>query len=776
MNAKTISLFFIIFFSFLMNFFPAYGEDSLYEIQGKKITYEDDKNLIIASGNAYAKDQLGKEIYSDKITYNKKEFTILTSEQSIYLDGKGNKLEANEFFYDLKLKKIVASGNVNYFNNAGDHFKFSFFEYYEDLQKGSGEKFLGQMADKSSLEGASAEIDGKKGTLIINQDKSGKKRNAYTSCESDKGLSASILEKCPDWSVTSSKTTHDKNKKMLYHKNVLVNIRNVPVFYTPYFSHPDPSVKRKSGFLPPSIKNFTNLGRSFKTPYFLEIGDSKDITFTPVYYTEENPVFLGEYRQKNKNSELYVDTSYSKGYKKLNKKSDDGSSIERTAGSRNHFFFNFLGSYDDLLFASNDLEMNIQKISQKNYLKVHQINTLNIKQDISALQNDIILRSYEDSKQLTLEAYVYENLNEESHNEKYQYTLPSITFNNFFRKFNQSVNLSNDFSAKNLGKNINQSQQINKIATSSDLKKTRLIQGMGSTFKTSIKNINTYNDNVESAKENLNNDVYLTLAVENSYPLVKYNDKTEQSISPIIFSKYTTGSMENAADQNKILSYQDVFSMDRTNSATNIETGASVGYGAEYNINKKNLKNEVYLDAGFSMGQILKKSRLKEMPKNSSLQEKRSDYVGNSSFKVSSEKFNNSQFDINYNYILNKNFNAFLKNEINTSLGNDNNNLSINYYEENKIGKNHYVETKYQREFKDNLSFAMGLRKNLEEDFTERNFIETNYESDCLKIGLTLSKIFYQDEELKPSNNLTFSIVLKPFGSPVAPDLSSFLN
>jgi len=234
--------------------------------------------------------------------------------------------------------------------------------------------------------------------------------------------------------------------------------------------------------------------------------------------------------------------------------------------------------------------------------------------------------------------------------------------------------------------------------------------------------------------------------------------------------------MENAAGQNKILSYQDIFSMDRTNSSTNIETGASVGYGVEYNINKKNLKNEVYLDAGFSMGQVLKKSRLKEMPKNSSLQEKRSDYVGNASFKVSTEKFNSGQFNIDYNYILNKNFNAFLKNEITTSLSNNNNNLSLSYYEENKVGSKHYVETKYQREFKDNLSFAMGLRKNLEEDFTERNFIETNYESDCLKIGLTLSKIFYQDEELKPSNNLTFSIVLKPFGSPVAPDLSSFLN
>lgn len=776
MNAKTISLFFVFFFSFLMNFFPVYGENSLYEIQGKKITYEDNKNLIIASGKAYAKDQLGKEIFSDKITYNKKEFTILTSEKSIYLDGKGNRLEANEFFYDLKLKKIKASGNVNYFNNIGDHFKFSFFEYYEDSQKGSGKNFLGEMADKSSLEGTSAEIDGKKGTLIISQDKSSRKRNAYTSCESDRGLGASILEKCPDWSVTSSKTIHDKNKKMLYHKNVLVNIRNVPVFYTPYFSHPDPSVKRKSGFLPPSIKNFTNLGRSFNTPYFLEIDGSKDFTFTPVYYTEENPVFLGEYRQKNKNSELYVDTSYSRGYKKLNKKSDDGSSIERTAGSRNHFFFNFLGSYDDLLFTSNDLEINIQKISQKNYLKVHQINTLNIKQDVSALQNDIILRSYEASKQLTLEAYVYENLNEEIRNKKYQYTLPTITFNNFFRKFNQSINLSNDFSARNLGKNINQTHQINKIATSSDLKKTKSIQGMGSVFKTSVKNINIYNDNVENAKENLNNDVYLTLAMENSYPLVKYNDKTEQSISPIIFSKYTTGSMENAAKQDKILNYQDIFSMDRTNSSTNVETGTSVGYGAEYNINKKNFKNEVYLDARFSMGQVLKKSRLKEMPKNSSLQEKKSDFVGNSSFRVSSKKLNNSQFNIDYNYIVNKNLNVLLKNEIISTFSNDNNSLSVNYYEENKIGENHYLETSYKREFEDNLSFSMGIRKNLQEDFTERNFIETNYESDCLKIGLTLSKIFYQDGEIKPSNNLTFSIVLKPFGSPVAPDLSSFLN
>ncbi|MDB4022929.1 hypothetical protein N9481_02265 [Pelagibacteraceae bacterium] len=781
MNDNKISLFFIIFFSFFMNFFPVYGENSLYEIEGKKIIYEDDKNLIIASGDAYAKDQFGKEIYADKIEYNKKELTISTFKRSIYLDGKGNKLEANNFFYDISLKKIIASGDVNYFSNTNDHFKFSVFEYYEELQRGYGKNFSGLLNDKSSLEGASAKIDQIKGSLIVNQDKSKKKRNAYTSCENEKGLTASILEKCPDWSITSSKTTHDQNEKMIYHKNVLVNIKNVPVFYTPYFSHPDPSVKRKSGFLPPSIKNFKNLGRSFKAPYFLVLGENKDFTFTPTYYIEEHPVFLGEYRQINKNSEFYIDTSYSEGYKKLNKKDDDGNSIDRTGGSRNHFFFNFLGSYDDLIFTTNDLEMNIQKISQKNYLRVHQVNTKYIKEDVSSLQNNIILRSYEDNKQLNLEAYVYENKHEENHSKKYQYTLPSIRFNNFFKKFNQSISFSNSFSAKNLGENVNQMNQINQIDTVSDLKKANSIQGMGNVFKTRIRNGNVYNNDVADAKENLNNDVYLTLAMENNFPLVKWNGRTEESISPIIFSKYTTGSMANASAQSKILHYNDVFSMDRNNSDTNNETGASVGYGVSYNINKKNLENKVYLDAEASIGQVLRKSTLEEMPKNSSLQEKSSDFAGASSFIIKSKKHNSklnlgSELNLVYNYIVNKDLNAFLKNEIISTFDNEKNKFKVNYYEEAKIGNSHYVDAEYERKFENNLNFSIGLRRNLEKDFSETNFIGTNYESDCLKIDLTLSKKFYQNEDIRPSNNLTFSIMLKPFGSPVSPDLSSFIN
>ena len=112
--------------------------------------------------------------------------------------------------------------------------------------------------------------------------------NYYTTCKNLKKSSGSIQERCTDWSITSQKTLHDKNKKMLYHDHAVVRLRNIPVFYTPYFSHPDPSVKRMSGFLPPSTKNFTDLGRTIKTPYFWVIDPNRDLTFTPIFYLDEN--------------------------------------------------------------------------------------------------------------------------------------------------------------------------------------------------------------------------------------------------------------------------------------------------------------------------------------------------------------------------------------------------------------------------------------------------------------------------------------------------------
>lgn len=117
-----------------------------------------------------------------------------------------------------------------------------------------------------------------------------------------------------------------------------------------------------------------------------------------------------------------------------------------------------------------------------------------------------------------------------------------------------------------------------------------------------------------------------------------------------------------------------------------------------------------------------------------------------------------------------------MQNGITTTWENSQNILKANYYEIHDIGDSHLASLEYTHKFKNNINFLFGGKRNLQENFTESNFFEVNYDSDCLKIGLNLAKTFFQNEDLRPSNNLSLFIMLKPFGQPVSPDLSSFLN
>ena len=78
-----------------------------------------------------------------------------------------------------------------------------------------------------------------------------------------------------------------------------MKLYDVPVMYFPKFFHPDPTVKRQSGFLIPTIKNSSNKDNYLKTPYFFAIAENKDATFTPRFFTNDKILLQTEYRQLN---------------------------------------------------------------------------------------------------------------------------------------------------------------------------------------------------------------------------------------------------------------------------------------------------------------------------------------------------------------------------------------------------------------------------------------------------------------------------------------------
>ena len=92
--------------------------------------------------------------------------------------------------------------------------------------------------------------------ILIQKKKSTFIKSVFTLCDYREN------DKCPPWTIQSSKMLHDRIKKTIYYDNALIKVYDVPIFYIPKLSHPDPTVERRSGFLPPSISDTKNLGES----------------------------------------------------------------------------------------------------------------------------------------------------------------------------------------------------------------------------------------------------------------------------------------------------------------------------------------------------------------------------------------------------------------------------------------------------------------------------------------------------------------------------------
>jgi LPS-assembly protein len=116
---------------------------------------------------------------------------------------------------------------------------------------------------------------------------------SYTACKD-----CSTDGGSPLWEITSTQTVHDEKKKNLYHTNPTLRIGGVPVAWLPYATMPDPTVKRRSGFLLPSFGWGSTYGIGVITPYFQELGPSADVTFRPMWTTKQGPVADVEFRQR----------------------------------------------------------------------------------------------------------------------------------------------------------------------------------------------------------------------------------------------------------------------------------------------------------------------------------------------------------------------------------------------------------------------------------------------------------------------------------------------
>ena len=564
-------------------------------------------------------------------------------------------------------------------------------------------------------------------------------KGIFTSCRK--------TDKCPPWSLEAEKITHDKNKKQILYNNAKLRVYDIPILYFPKFFHPDPTVERQSGLLKPQINNSNILGNSVSIPYYNVISDNKDLTFTTHVFENNLRMIENEYRQVSKNSDFQLNFGFVNGYK---------SSLD----SKKKNIFNFFSKYKQKLnlekFTSSDLIISIERVTNDTFLKVFD---QNIQDSGLKPKNSNILESKAELF-LNHENYnfdtgliVYENLQKKS-SDRYQYVLPYYNYNKIFSEniFYGSLNVSSTGNNNLIDTNVLQSTVTNDLNyVSNDF---ILNIGFKNNFEIDVKNLNSIGRNSSQYKSSPQVELMSIISFNSSLPLIKKQQSYNNYLTPKLSLKINPSDMKNYKETEKNINVNNIFNNNRLSLSDSLESGKSLSVGVDYK--KENAKNSNnYME--INLAKIFRDQEETFIPQNTTINKKESNLFG--SIKTSFDEL----LKFEYNFALDKNYKNTEYNELNTSINFKNLKSEFNFIKESGImGDDNIFENSTKYELNEDNSISFNTRRNRKLNLTEYYNLVYEYKNDCLTAGIKYNKTFYEDRELKPSENLFFSLTLIP--------------
>jgi LPS-assembly protein len=236
---------------------------------------------------------------ADQIEYDEAHALIIARGHVEIAQG-GNILLADVVTYNQRSDTVTASGHVTLLLPSGDIIFTSYMELRDRMNDAFATNVRMLFADRSRLAANAARRTNGNRTELA--------RAVYSPCDLCRRNPAAP----PAWQLKARQIDHDEQLKIIEFRDAVMEIDGWPVFYTPYLSAPDPTVKRASGFLTPSFGSSNTLGVHFGIPYFWVLGPDKDLTLSPRITTAAGPVLAGEYRERFGNG--FIDAIASANY------------------------------------------------------------------------------------------------------------------------------------------------------------------------------------------------------------------------------------------------------------------------------------------------------------------------------------------------------------------------------------------------------------------------------------------------------------------------------
>ncbi len=719
-------------------------EDKLnnYNFFAKAITYFKNEEKIEIQGKTEAMIGNNYNFKTENISIFREQMIISSDVGVKILDNKNQtRYEIGKFSYSLNDEILKGEDffiNTKYNQPFSDKyfFKSAVFNLKnqtyiaQDININFKKDIFGNENNDPRFKGTSS--SSKNGVTTIN-------KGIFTSCKKNDG--------CPPWTIQADKIIYDKDKKQINYENALIKVYDIPVLYFPKFFHPGPTVNRQSGFLIPHINNSNILGTSLQIPYFYAFSQNKDFTFRPTIFDKDILMFQNEYRQQNKNSFFISDFNIVDGYK--SNKSNEKNTLT-------HLFTKYQIDLDLENFIESSLNISFQKVNNDTYLKIFDTNIVNtdLKPDnFDTLTSEIDLNIENKEFALRTGLTAYEDLSKPN-SDRYQYVLPYYDFSRSF--FNNNNFASFDFVSQgdNILKDTNslRSRMINNLNIRSYdyFSENGFKNNINFYLKNTInagKNHTEYNSSPQIKFKNI-------IELVSSFPLINSSENFTDYLNPKISLRVNPSDMKDYKNENRQINNDNLFDINRLGLTDTLESGQNLTLGFDY---KKERINNINKYFEFKLGKVLRLKSNDNIPSNSTLDKKNSNYFG----KLTNNLNNNITF--NYEFSINHDLDEIQYNSFGTTITNNNFITTFNYIEEDGvIGSTNILENETTFNFDDRNFLSFRTRQNREIDLTEYYDLIYEYKNDCLVAGIKYNKTYYKDRDLQPTEDFMFSIKLIP--------------
>lgn len=678
---------------------------------------------------------------ADKVIYDT-EAEVVTAQGRVEVDQNGRILQADRIRYNRKTDTLTAEGHLSLMEPNGNVAFADHVVLTDSLRAGILNGFAALIGKDGKLAAVRATRDADGRTVAT--------RAAFTPCK----ICRKKGEKNPLWEIRAYKVIYDQKRHRIYYHDAVLKLFGVPVFYTPYFSHPDPTVKRKSGILAPEIGNSSLLGTFVQTPFYISLTDSRDLTLAPQYSTDGSLMLQTEYRERWNKGGMWLQPSVTYDPK------------GGTNGLEHSYYSSLFGSGRVPITNVWNAGFDVQLTSNDTYLKRYDIT------NNDRLVSDLFVEGVSGRSRLAISGYYFQGLRANDVPANTPFVLPLIeytyiprsdVFGGQFRFDINTTALHRDFGVDTARATAEMRWRL-PIVTGNGQLLTLQADLRGDAYRT--------NNNDPSATDLFGNPIPLNtqyvyrglpyIALDWRWPFVSQNaaHNTSFVVEPIaqfIVAPYggNPKGIPNNDSVNFELDETDIFRFNPLPGYDRVETGPRANLG---------LRSEAFFPTGsveVLLGESLRLKPEKVFGPGSGFSGKYSDLVGRLSLKFP------PYFTLTHRVDIDQTNGTLRRNEVYLTGNYGRTGLQLSYVQLGQQAVTPGLNSRQEISAEGTLglwghwaAFA-GARRDLERSQMLETEYGLGYEDECVRVSLSYRRKFIRDRDVPPSTAVILRFRLK---------------